>query len=92
MNRKQSRNTNDYLSPRDNLTTDAKLRQAMQEEDLGIKSPNLRISINVDKKTKTVGKKSSGLRSLDLSMRKVKTQQKSKDQSSILPSSTSIDQ
>ena len=91
MNRKQSRNTNDYLSPRDNLTTDAKLRQAMQEEDLGIKSPNLRISINVDKKTKTVGKKSSGLRSLDLSMRKVKTQQKSKDQS-ILPCSTSIDQ
>lgn len=90
MNRKQSRNTNDYLSPRDNLTTDAKLRQAMQEEDLNIKSPNLRISINVDKKTKTVGKKSSGLRSLDLSMRKIKTQQKSKDQS-ILPCSTSIE-
>ena len=90
MNRKQSRNTNDYLSPRDNLTTDAKLRQAMQEEDLGIKSPNLRISINVDKKTKTVGKKSSGLRSLDLSMRKIKTQQNSKDQS-ILPCSTSIE-
>lgn len=58
---------NNYLSPRNDATTMAKLNR--QAEDFT--SPNFKITINIDNKaTKTVGKKNGTLRSLERSMGK----------------------
>ena len=72
------------MSPRGQPTSAAKLQAADYH---GFTSPEIKVSVNVDKGAKTVGKKPSGYRSLERSQGKV-TSMRRRNQRNFLPASS----